>query len=54
MMMAIPGFVLLACLLAWWLGFMDGLKGRPPPPTKGTYDSGDHDDRVDDYGDDWQ
>ena len=42
---------LLLILAAYVLGFRDGLHGRPAPPTKGTYDSGDHEDRVEEYGD---
>lgn len=48
-----PGLILLMIGLAYGLGFRDGLKGRPPEPLRGTYDSGEHDDRVEDYGD-WQ
>lgn len=36
---------------AYALGYFDGRCAKPPPPLKGTYDSGDHEDRVDDYGD---
>lgn len=43
-------FTLVLILAAYWLGFTDGLKSRPPVH-KGTYDSGEHDDRVDDYPD---
>ena len=43
-------FVLIGA--AYWLGFYDGRRGRPPEAMKGTYDSGDED-RVDDYPDDW-
>jgi hypothetical protein len=46
------GLVVLLVLAAYWLGFRDGLVSRPPV-WRGTYDSGEHDDRVDDYGDDW-
>jgi hypothetical protein len=51
--MTLPGIVLILCGLAYGLGFRDGLKGRPPEPLRGTYDSGEHEDRVDEYGD-WQ
>jgi hypothetical protein len=47
----LPGIVLLLCGLAYGLGCWDGMKGRPAPPSKGTYDSGEHEDRVDEYGD---
>lgn len=33
----------------YFLGFHDGRWARPPEPLRGTYDSGEHDDRVDDY-----
>ena len=45
--------VLVLILVAYALGFWDGLKGRPPEPLRGTYDSGEHDDRVEEYPDDW-
>ncbi len=45
----------------WWLifgaiigyvcGYWDRVNPEPPPPLRGTYDSGEHDDRVEDYGD---
>lgn len=47
-----PGVVILLCAASYWLGFKDGLTSRPPV-LKGTYDSGEHDDRVEEYGD-WQ
>ena len=43
------GLVLLLILSAYWLGFRDGMHSRPPV-WRGTYDSGEHDDRVEDYG----
>lgn len=48
-----PGLVMLLCAAAYVLGFWDGLRGKVPPPMRGTYDSGEHDDRVEEYGD-WQ
>lgn len=48
-----PGVVLLLCAAAYALGFRDGLRGRPPEPMRGTYDSGEHEDRVEEYPDDW-
>lgn len=51
--MILPGIVLLLCAAAYGLGFRDGMKGRPPEPLRGTYDSGEHEDRVEEYGD-WQ
>jgi hypothetical protein len=44
------GLVMLLVLAAYWLGMHDGLSSRPPV-LRGTYDSGDHDDRVEEYGD---
>jgi hypothetical protein len=44
-----PGLVILLVLAAYWLGMRDGLTSRPPV-LRGTYDSGDHDDRVEEYG----
>ncbi len=44
------GMVMLLCAAAYWLGFRDGLTSRPPVH-KGTYDSGEHDDRQQDYPD---
>ena len=49
--MTVLGLVLLLVLAAYWLGFRDAMKSRPPV-CRGTYDSGEHDDRVEDYGDD--
>ena len=46
------GLVLLLILAAYWLGFRDGMYSRPPV-LRGTYDGGEHDDRVEDYGDEW-
>lgn len=47
-----------ACVIAavsgYALGYYDGRYAKPPEPLKGTYDSGEHDDRVDDYPEDWQ
>lgn len=45
-------FCIVACI-AYGLGYHDGRYAKPPPPLKGTYDSGEHEDRVDEYGD-WQ
>ena len=42
--MTLPGLALLLALVIYWVGFRDGDRGRPPPPLKGTYDSGDHED----------
>jgi len=39
-------------MAAYILGVRDGFKGRPPPAEKGTYDSGEHEDRVEEY-EDW-
>ncbi|MDH3757569.1 MAG: hypothetical protein OEV10_13040 [Gammaproteobacteria bacterium] len=39
------GIVLLLVIAAYWLGMHDGLTSRPPV-CRGTYDSGEHDDRV--------
>lgn len=47
--MTSPGLVILLVLAAYWLGMRDGLTSRPPV-LRGTYDSGDHDDRVEEYG----
>ena len=44
------GLVMLLILAAYWLGMHDGLRSRPPV-LRGTYDSGEHDDRVEEYGD---
>ena len=47
------GFTL-ACVLicaAYVAGLWDGFRSRPPPPMRGTYDSGEHEDRVEDYPD---
>jgi hypothetical protein len=44
------GLVMLLVLAAYWLGMHDGLASRPPV-LRGTYDSGEHDDRVEEYGD---
>jgi hypothetical protein len=44
----------LAAVFGYALGYRDGRYGRPPEPLRGTYDSGEHDDRVDDYPEDWQ
>lgn len=41
------------CVVGYICGFHDRLWGKPPPPLKGTYDSGEHEDRAEDYGDDW-
>lgn len=49
--MAHAGFTLAFILAAYGFGFWDGIRGRPAPPLKGTYDSGEHDDRVEEYGD---
>lgn len=43
----------IAAVIGYALGFHDGRWGKPVPPLRGTYDSGEHDDRVDDYPDDW-
>jgi hypothetical protein len=43
------GTIILLVAAAYGLGFRDGYKGRPPEPLRGTYDSGEHEDRVDDY-----
>lgn len=40
-------------LLGYIAGYRDGKVGKPPPPLKGTYDSGEHEDRVHDYPEDW-
>jgi hypothetical protein len=39
----------IGCLIAYILGYLDGRYFKPPPPERGTYDSGE--DRVDEYGD---
>jgi hypothetical protein len=44
------GIVILLLAAAYWLGMRDGLMSRPPV-LRGTYDSGEHDDRVEEYGD---
>lgn len=44
------GLVMLLVLAAYWLGMHDGLSSRPPV-LRGTYDSGEHEDRVEEYGD---
>jgi hypothetical protein len=44
------GLVILLVSAAYWLGMRDGLTSRPPV-LRGTYDSGEHDDRVEEYGD---
>lgn len=44
---------ILLIIAAYILGFRDGLHGRPAPPERGTYESPDADDRVDDYPDEW-
>jgi hypothetical protein len=41
------GLVMLLVMAAYWLGMRDGLTSRPPV-WRGTYDSGEHDDRVSD------
>ena len=51
-MFTIPGFFIILCTLAYLLGWWDR-SNKPPPPMKGTYDSGEHDDRVEEYDDDW-
>jgi hypothetical protein len=38
-------FVLFLVFAAYWLGMRDGLTSRPPV-LRGTYDSGEHNDRV--------
>jgi hypothetical protein len=45
------GCGVLAFCAGYFLGVWDRHYGKPPPPLRGTYDSGEHDDRVDDYGD---
>jgi hypothetical protein len=40
-------------IVGYALGYHDGRVAKPPPPLRGDYDSGEHGDRVDDYGD-WQ
>lgn len=45
------GLVVFLICAAYILGLWDGRRGRPPSPLKGTYDSGEHDDRVEEYGD---
>lgn len=47
------GIIFLLCMVGYALGVRDGLKGRPPEPLKGEYDSGEHEDRVEDYPEDW-
>lgn len=44
------GVILLLIAGAYFLGLKDGLNSRPPV-LKGTYDSGEHEDRVEEYGD---
>ena len=44
------GFVILLVSAAYWRGMQDGLRSRPPV-LRGTYDSGEHDDRVEEYPD---
>ena len=46
--------MVLSALTGYLLGYFDGRYAKPPPPEKGTYDSGEHEDRVEDYGDDWR
>lgn len=45
------GWIILGLIGGYALGYWDGRWAKPPPPERGTYDSGDHEDRVDDYGD---
>ena len=45
--------VMIGLGVGYFLGFKDGKWGKPPAPMKGTYDSGEHEDRVDDYPEDW-
>ena len=45
--MSTLGLVMLLVMAAYWLGMRDGLTSRPPV-LRGTYDSGEHDDRVTD------
>ncbi len=44
------GIFILALAGGYFLGLKDGLHSRPPV-MKGDYDSGEHDDRVEDYPD---
>jgi hypothetical protein len=44
------GLIMLLVFAAYWLGMRDGLTSRPPV-WRGTYDSGEYDDRVENYGD---
>lgn len=44
----------LAAVFGYALGYRDGCCAKPPEPLRGTYDSGEHDDRVDDYPEDWK
>ena len=46
-------YFLFGMLCGYVFGYYDGRWAKPPPPMKGTYDSGSHDDRVEDYPDDW-
>ena len=48
--MTMLGLVILLLAAAYWLGMHDGLTSRPPV-LRGTYDSGEHEDRVEEYGD---
>jgi hypothetical protein len=51
------GFILIwstfVAVVAYALGYFDGRWAKPPEPMRGTYESNDSDDRVDDYPDDW-
>jgi hypothetical protein len=49
--MGVFGLIVFLICAAYILGLGDGLRGRPTPPSKGTYDSGEHEDRVEEYGD---
>ena len=47
-------YLCIAACVGYALGYRDGRWAKPPEPLRGTYDSGEHDDRVDDYPEDWQ
>lgn len=46
-------WIIIVGAFCYFYGLHDGLKSRPPVH-KGDYDSGEHDDRVDDYPDHWE
>ena len=44
---------ILLIIAGYGLGYWDGAHNRAPDPLRGTYDSGEHTDRVGDYPEDW-